>query len=339
VNHAVAHPRSPRATLRLVAVLLAVALLGGAVYLGARLYPWLSGPGEPEDLIEARWTRVIGWGQIDRASKGAAEHGGLAEAARVLGDFKPDVGSNRLARVDREELLPEQQQALAHLVRWAESGAPYPAATCGAEPKTRPMDVFRLGQAGLSTASSADDLPQVKAVAALAQRLRQRGLLLELAMGAELAASTAEWSRERKVPLPASFAAYRPLAAEIHAAVSRDAACVIEMIEGPEGATAGGLLEPGPAWSAQARPPLGIVWMKREVLVFKAFRGRVLEAAYPQRDDWRAQERLHRQALEEMPRSLLLDAGTSVILPSVIQRAGEHVDRYAELVGEMSGGR
>ncbi len=183
-----------------------------------------------------------------------------------------------------------------------------------------------MGQAALFTAQDADDLPQVEATLALAQRQRKAGRLVDTAIGFRLASLAAEWSQARKVPLPGRFERYRPLVEEIRDSVARDVACIHGLLASstPPVSVAPGRLGGGP------RPPFGLVRMKRERLVFEQTHGLLLERAEAAGDDWNKIATEYERVADHHPKSVLLDA--IGFYPGVIRKAGEDKDRYDELV-------
>ena len=177
------------------------------------------------------------------------------------------------------------------------------------------MPLFRLGRATLHTATSAEHLPRVGAVLVLGRQLRQRGLLLELALGAELTADVARWSRSRGVPLPSELDTLAPRVAEIHGGLAREVACLMQAHE---------QLVAAESWSSG--PPFGLWRAKRELRVYKDFHGRLIEQLHPLRNDWRRMAEMYQDAVERRPKSLLLEA--TLVTPSFIESIGQKIDAF-----------
>ena len=243
--------------------------------------------------------------------------------AKELGD-----GTLVVPLLGRDRLDAQQVEALKKMVEWRRGGASFPINTCDLERSALPL--FRLGQVALYTAEGAKDLEQVRAVLALALRLRRRGLLIDLAIGATLAARAASWSVQRKVPLPAQFERYRPAAAEIHATLARDGG----VFRSPVGRRRRCL----PSSSTRARwahraataPSSASCSRIRERQVYRDFHGRVLEEAHAVRDDWRKMQAVYEKAVAARPKSLLLAA--TILQPNLIERVGKEIDEYDQLL-------
>jgi hypothetical protein len=307
-----------------VALGMGVLLLGGAVYLGLLLYPWLRGPEEPPKAIEARWAKVETWAQVD-VTRDNADPDALDNIAVVLRTFEPPRSAGSVPVVDEARLTPEQRSALEQLARWEQNGAPMPDRSCARHesPKVSSLQLFRVGQTALYSAAGAEQLPSVKAVLALARRMRQRGALVDLAIGAELAVQAARWSRDRKVPFPKEFSTFRPRVPEIHATLAREAVCIVDLVERGDGTETLG--------THPDAPPFGLIRIERELAVYKDHHGRLLEQAHDKREDWPEMVRLYERAAERKPRSLLLDA--AAVHSNVIRSTGEKFDRYATILG------
>lgn len=303
----------------------AVLLVGAAIYFGVRLYPWLRGPDETRAAIEARWAKVESWAHVDvtRADNQRSE---LDAIAATLRSFERPKGGGEVPFVDPTSLSPAQRTALERFERWEQSGAPMANRSCPADapPGGSALHLFKVGLAALFTAEGAEQLPRVKAVLVLAQRLRQRGAIIDLAVGSELAVKAAAWSQLRNVPLPRELSVYRPRVDEIHATLAREAVCIVDRTEQGDEDRGNRLGIP------KRGPPFGIVSLDRERRVYKDFHGRLLEQAHPHRDDWAAIVRVYEDAEKDRPKSVLLDI--TQIYPSVIGKTGATIDRYDSLV-------
>ncbi len=82
-----------------------------------------------------------------------------------------------------------------------------------------------------------------------------------------------------------------------------------------------------------SRPPLGVVRMKRERLIFEQTHGLLLERAEAFGEDWRKIEAAYEHAANNHPKSVLLDI--IGIYPGVIHKAGEDKDGYDALVPRL----
>ena len=144
--------------------------------------------------------------------------------------------------------------------------------------------------------------------------------MIDLAIGAQLVAEAAAWSRARGVPIPEDLRGPLPEAAEIHATLAREAVCLVEAFE-RDPTMAQGLSGPDALLGGRSA--------RREVLLFKDFHGRVLGRTHEVRDDWRAmrdryQEEVDAQERGDGPRSLLVEA--TVTTPGVIEKIGQSID-------------
>lgn len=293
---------------------LGVLVLGGGAYALIVILPWLRGPNENSSAIDARWAKVESWARV------ATQPADLApsELASVAITFRSFTKGHAGWQPSAAE-----QQALARLERWAQAGAPLPDRSCAPEvpPGGLAIHLFKAGQAAIASARDEQALPRVRAVSTLGQRLRTRGSLLDLAVGAELAVRAAEWHDQHALTSDPVLMRTRPRAEEIHATLAREAVCIIQRVNDEAGL---GEVDP------RSRPPFGLVRIERERQVFKHFHGRLLEELHPKRHDWREILRVYTEAHDARPKSLLLDV--SMLMPNVIQSTGEKLDRFDTLV-------
>ena len=305
-----------------------VVVVVSAGVLGVWLYPWLRLPDEPQSAIEARWKKVEHWAEV--APRTGDDRLLLDAAEGIHGFSAPVAPAHDVPYIGRDQLDATQDAALDTFTRWLATGAPYVAPDCndsGSRRNSAALPSFRLGQAALFTAHDADALPQVEAVLALARRQRRSGRLIDVAIGFRLAALAAEWSHARRVTLPPRFERYRPQVVEIRRGLARDVACMHRMMTGPSAPPVS--LAPG-GMGAGSRPPLGLVRMKRERLVFEQTHGRLLERAEALGEDWKRIASAYEHAASHHPKSVLLDA--IGFYPGVIRKAGEDKERYDALV-------
>lgn len=304
---------------RKIALGVAVVLVLALIYAGARLYPWLRGPSEADAAIEARWRKLEAFADVklDAADRGPSEIDGIATAFR---SFERPRAAADVPSLDLDTLPEAQVTAIAHLVRWAESGAPYADRSCP-DGATSPLGLFKSGQAALFTATR-DDPQRVVAVLRLAQRMRQRGAVIDLAIGAELALLSAKWTRARAVAPPKELAELRPRVSEIRDTFARESVCIAHRIEQES---------PGEAFGTMpGRAPFGIVWMRREQRVYRDFQGRLVEAIDTAGADWREIVRRYEDLERARPKSVLLDA--VAIQVNVIRSVGQKIDAFDAIV-------
>lgn len=311
-----------------VAGVIGVLLLAAGVVLGVMLYPWLRMPDEPESVIEARWKKV------ERAAEVPPPSGDDTELLDAIDGFRrfvpPKWSGDEVPLMGRDQLSAARERAIQSFTHWLAAGAPYVAPPCmdtvGSRRSAAGLPSFRLGQAAVFTAQDADDLPQVEAVLAMAQRERRGGQLVDVAVGFALASLTARWSRDRKVPLPARFEPYRPEVKEIRDGLARDVACIHGLMASGTSplAAAPGRLGGG------ARPPFGLTRMKRERLVFEQAYGLLFERAEAAGEDWKKMAAEYEHMAHDHPKSLLLAA--LVVHSNIIRKMGEDKDEYDALV-------
>ncbi|MEZ4221779.1 MAG: hypothetical protein R3B13_12680 [Polyangiaceae bacterium] len=316
-------PSKRRKLLVTAAGVAAVALGVGLAITAWRLYPWLKGPAASPAEIDARWSKVEGWARVD----GAEASDDLDRIAAKATRFKLPRGEERVPRLDPDQVSADEHEAVQQLTAWQRKGAPYAVGSCdSSSPQRVSIPLFRLGQLTLFTATGEAELAQVEAVLALAQRMRQRGTLVELAVGSALAKLASEWSHARSTPLPASFTRYRPEVPEIHASLARDAVCVMQMAGSP-GAL--GFETPLLGSGERGRPPFGIVSASREVSVYKDYQGRLLEQSFAVRTNWQQVAEVYEGADADRPKSLLLEA--LALHANIIRRTGKEFDEYQPL--------
>ena len=286
-------------------------------------------PDTPQAKIEERWGKVRTW---------AKTHGTGEAPARALERLSFDVkwrwqdetkdGRTVIPRIERDTLSSAAREALEQFVNWQKSGAPFAPRECLNDDK--PLRLYRLGRVSLYTASGAAELDQVEAVLALAQRMRRRGTLVDVAVSGGLIERAAIWSENRDVKFPPSFAKYDPQYSEIHGALARTALCSRETMAKADAPWIE--RHPAPPWgSNRPRPLWGLVRTAREARVHKDFHGRVLERGYTVRDDWRKLKQVYDEELEKRPKSLMLDF--AIFYREVIKDVGEAMDKYLELRG------
>jgi hypothetical protein len=318
---------STRRTWRRMAAVLGLVALGVLGYAAIELYPWMRMPETSPEIIDARWAKVTEWARVDGSADEPSQE--LARAAEAFSDFELEGPPSGLPgphapTIEFQSLSSERRAALTGLVSWFQGGAPFPPRHCDIDAAPLPLHAYKLGRVALATATQAEDLVRVEAVLALAQRMRQRGNLVELALGARLAETAAEWSRERRVLFPEAFARYQPRPGEIHAALCRDAVCSASLLDPDRHSR-----EHSPFGDGNG-VPFGLVSMNRERRVLMDFYGAFLERANAVRDDWRQVERLYGQAAEDRPKSVVLDA--VVVQASLIAGVGAAMDGYDEIV-------
>ena len=318
-----ARPRPLRRVVLWAAGGLALALIALLVIFAIRLHPWIAMPSEPRAVIEQRWHKVEELAQ----DKGVdIDESLLLEAAKAFRGMPPPGNEKR---VQRSTLSEEQNRALDTFVRWHTSRGGFVRGSCKDDDLERSrqfIPMFRLGQMALLAADGADDLVLVEAVLDLAAKQRHRGRLVEFAAGGELAQRAAEWSHDRGVAFPPAFRRYRPNVDDLRRAVAREVVCVSSLIEGT------GFSRAPPRLGAEKvpRPPLGIVRMGRERLVYQQVHGRLLESSIALGDDWQKIADLYADAAEHHPKSVVLDM--TFAYARVARRAGENLARYDELV-------
>ena len=303
-----------------VVVVLSVAV-GGV--LGVLLYPWLALPDEPESVIATRWQKAEAMARVPEPS---GDDRLLLEAAEAMRGFDPPRATKGdVPYLGRDQLTKPQETALDSLSRWFQAGAHYVPPEClgRGRRENAALPSFRLGQAALYTAHDAEDLPQVEAVLALAQQQRQVGRLVDMAIGFSLADTAARWSKQRSVAFPPRFERYRPKVAEIRGGIARDVVCIHGMMTG---GTPPMSLAPGHG----SGPPLGIVRMKRERLVYEQTHGRLLEFAEGTGNDWKKMAAEYERVASDHPKSVLLEA--IGFYGPVIEKAGQNTEHYDTLV-------
>jgi hypothetical protein len=306
--------------------LVAVVAIVWVVWVGVRLVPWLMLPREPAEVIEKRWRTVE---RLATLPPPTGDDGLLLDAVDEIGGFAPPTTDEDVPVLDKDQLSEEQQHAVELLVKWRLGGAGYVPVGCSLETPRRSrasLRMFRLGQAALFTAHDGADIPQVEAVLSLARAQRRFGRTIDLAVGSKLAAIAAKWSRARGVAFPAEFSKYRPRVEEIRRALARNTVCIPQWLDGASPLQ----LDEGRMGADRPRPPLGIVRLERELLVFKQFHGKLLEQALSAGDDWEKIAAAYERADDNRPRSILLDF--TVVLPSVIRKAGKNIAVYDENV-------
>lgn len=315
-------PRRRRVVLFGLAALAFGFLLAVAIF-ALRLYPWVAMPSEPRAAIEQRWHKVT---ELAKVRGGSGEESMLLEAAQAFRSMSPPGDATRVAR---STLTEEQSKALDTLVHWHTEHGGFAERSCkdaDAQLSRGALPMFRLGQMALLAAEGANDRVLVEAVLDMASQARRKGRLVEFAVGAELAQKAAEWSRDRGVAFPPAFNRFRPTVDELRRAMARDAVCVASLIEGE------GLSRAPPRFSsgAGARPPLGIVRMNRERLLYQQEQGRLIERSIALGDDWKGIADLYDAAAQSHPKSVVLDM--TLVTGAFVRKAGQNVARYDELV-------
>jgi hypothetical protein len=321
----VAPERSRRRRVILIAfALVAASFLVAIVVFAIRLYPWIRMPDEPRKAIEARWKRVEVVAEVRDPN---ADDTMLVDSIKAFRGVSPPPNDART--IQRSALTEQQSQAITELMRWHARGSPFRARLCG-DPSSGldAIAAFRLGQTALLTASGGEDIAVVEAVLALAAHERRKGHLIELSAGSDLAVRVAEWSRDHKVPLPSRFVGYRPSVEEIRRAVAREAVCVLSLL-GPPGRFPFTFAASPPGPKTHERPPLGLVRLERDRLVFEQYQGKLYETAYGARNDWKRVAEIYERAATEHPKSVVIDL--AVPAASVVRKACENYARYNEL--------
>jgi hypothetical protein len=304
---------------------IASALVAGAAITGWRLYPWLRRPAASQADIDARWAKVEAWARVANGE----ERDDLDAIAGGASGFRPPRYDEHLPVLEADQLTEDQIAAIEALVEWKRKGAPYAEVRCGPSGVGRPaLPLFRLGQLAVFSGQDESALPRIEATLQLAQRMRRRGTVLELAVGASLAKLVSQWTHDRRTTLPRAFARYRPEAPEIHASLAREAVCMVRMFESTGGK---GLALDSPLLGAsdRPRPPFGIVDISREISVYEDYQGRLLEQSYAVRSDWKQMADVYEHAEIGKPKSLFLEALS--LNANVIRRTGMDIDEYRPL--------
>ena len=318
-------PRRLRRVLGVVLLLVGLCAVVFVVVTAVRLYPWLRGPSESREVIEARWAKLEALAKTEAV---IGDDAALLDAAEAAAGFEPPHGVDKLPFLERDQLEHRHVEALDGFVAWHGKGGNYIGPKCGDLDSRRArasLKLYRLGQLSLLSAGGSD-VAQVEAVLALALGQRQRGQLVDYAVGVALATQAAEWAQARGVTFGRNFEGYRPEIGEFRRAWARDAACVMRLLDAE---TAPVVMERKRLWSDE-QPPFGIQRLERERLVYKQLHGRLMEQAVAAGDDHDKLVPLFEAADRDKPKSMLLLA--TGVYTNIAAKAVEGVKRYDELV-------
>lgn len=326
------HNSNRRRLLKIALVLggvLAVAAIAGAVLVAVRLAPWLTMPDEPAEAIEARWKTVERLAELPPSKAKEGDDDVLLDSIEAFRGWQPP--KEEMPALPLNALSAEQRKALGSFVRWKQQGASYVPPGCGESFSRREraaVPSFRLAQAALFTAHNARDLQRVEAVLALGKALRGSGRLIDFVIGTELAELSLVWSEKRNVKLPRTFRRYAPTLDDVRGALARDAVCTMKLLGKDDHSL--GFRAPKLGAPDRQRPPLGIVRMDRERMVFKQFHGQALSKAVKATSARQIAD-IYRQQAKSAPPSLLLDISTlSEHTLGKVAKSIEHYDQLAK---------
>ncbi len=318
-------PHRLRRVLAVALLLVGFCALVFVVVTAIRLYPWLRGPSESREVIEARWVKLEALAKTEEV---VGDDAALLDAAEAAAGFDPPHGGDKLPFLERDQLEERHVAALDGFVAWHGKGREYVGPKCGDMDSRRArasLKLYRLGQLSLLSAGGSD-IAQFEAVLALALGQRQRGQLVDYAVGVALASRAAEWAQARGVTLSRNFEGYRPKIGEFRRAWARDAACVMQLLDAE---TAPVVTERKRFWSDE-QPPFGLQRLERERLVYKQLHGRLMEQAVAAGDDYDKLISLFEEADRDKPKSMLLL--TTGVYTNIAAKAVGGIKRYDELV-------
>jgi hypothetical protein len=192
--------------------------------------PVADDPRWPEVVALARPTRQFNGnaGPLFEAQKAIDAERGIVDrlvASRVVGGNR--VGYPRVAPAD---LSPGMRNALEAFRRWLDLGAAYTPIRC--RPPDAPaltpsvLGLHYLGRLALAVAPPTSSAPEVRAAAALGQRLCETaGDPLDAHIGCSLFQALREWADDRRVDVRALLVKHLPSRENVLRIMAADAVC------------------------------------------------------------------------------------------------------------------
>ncbi|MCA9719316.1 MAG: hypothetical protein H6713_12475 [Myxococcales bacterium] len=288
--------------LRTTLIVVGLALLGAAIWGALTVYPWIKPPPEDPEVIARRWAHVESLAEVSEASGRPLEELGELPAFSLDGlplvEQRPPY--DELANID--ELPPEVAAAIDALVQWHHRGGGLGPERCphvGERPFPL-LKVFELARVALHVSTTADDAPAL-AVLQLAEHLRDRGPLLDGAVGLALAKESVRWARARGYPPTGALLERRPRAPQVVAMLAREMVCSFELVERELSRE----LQPG----KDAPVPAGLIGYERERAMVQWYWGERLHGVSKDTSLETLAARLRDDDdLEALPKSVLLRA-------------------------------
>lgn len=206
-----------RSTGKLVATIVLLSAIGlGAWY-------WLAQPKAPPAAeVAEKWSRVLGWTQIDGAL-GRPVIAGLDETTRTphIPALTQRHGPDEVPVVNADDVPADYLAQVDAVLAWG--ARPRFEGTC-ADEGVGPLVMHERLRAALAMAGP-DDVDRAQAVLKVASALRHRGSMLLTFIGLEATLGVARWAKARGVPIWPELRAAQPTPAGFVRAVVREAVC------------------------------------------------------------------------------------------------------------------
>jgi hypothetical protein len=299
-----------------LATVLALGVTALAILYLFYLHPWLSSPDAHAPEIEQRWQTVEQLAEPGEVCFGDPVR--IVAATRAMEMVDQDL-RDAMARaeawppeVDHEELPPEFDQALMHLLQWHLEGGGLDVGEL--EQQVSLLDTFELGKAALASSASIERDLVDEAVLHLAWTYRECGQLVQGTVGTTLAEMAVEHAQRRGDPPTAAHRRYRPTPEQLLGIAAREALFTHELSR--TGLALSGRQAPGSA----PRIVPALVDPERELVMLRQYWGdRLSNAATDPSDTDLLVDQFASDDPDALPHSLLV----RVIAPGSGQMFGQ----------------